>query len=60
MKAIFEKPTKNLARYKIVSEDGVKGSLYLPSGYNKDVIEITIIGPDHPDHAEESAKMNQK
>lgn len=60
MKAVFEKSTKNFARYKIVSDYGVNGSLYLPSGYNPETIEIEVIGPNHPNHAEESAKMNQK
>lgn len=60
MKAVYVKPTKRFACYQIVSEDGVNGSLYLPSGYNQETIEITMIGPDHPDHAEELAKIKKK
>ena len=60
MKAVYVKQTKRFACYKIVSEEGVNGSLYLPNGYDKDVIEITMIGPDHPDHTKELAKINKE
>lgn len=60
LKIVFYKDTKRFTSYKIGSEDGIVGMVYLPSGIDHDQLPFEVIDRDHPNHATELAKIETK
>ncbi len=60
LKLVFCKDTKRFASYKIGSDEGIVGNVYLPKGIDHAQLPFEVFGPDHPDQATELAKIENK
>jgi len=52
LKVIFEKSTKSFDRYRILSKEGIRGSIYFPRGMQLDNVSFQVVPFDHPEHAQ--------